>query len=199
LHAREKIPRKKGVNGMEHREKKILEQLDEKKRQFEQALHRLMGNQREYNDQVFVGNIMDEFDQAQREVSVRNGYSLIERKTKELRTIEELIRKISKDESGCECEECGEPIPPERLIIVPEARLCVSCQQELERLGRMKNLSGSVLSRLHAVTDDQGEEFEEIDEFEDDLEYALADSKLDALPGEDVETYEIQDFQGYGL
>ncbi|MBL7213941.1 MAG: TraR/DksA family transcriptional regulator [Desulfobacteraceae bacterium] len=183
---------------MEHREKKILEQLDEKKRQFEQALHRLMENQREYNDQVYGENIMDEFDQAQREISVRNSYRLIERKTKELRMIEELIRKISKDESCCKCEECGESIPQERLIIVPEARLCVSCQQELERLGRMKNLSGSVLSRLRAVTDDQGEEFEEIDEFEDNLEYALADSELDALPGEDVEAYEIQDFQGHG-
>lgn len=25
------------------------------------------------------------------------------------------------------CEECGDPIPPERLEILPHARLCVSC------------------------------------------------------------------------
>ncbi len=200
MHAKEKIPgAEKGVNGMDDREKKILEQLDQKKRQFEQALHRLMENQREYNDQLYGENIMDESDQAQRQISAQSSYSLIERKTKELKMIEALIRKISTEESCYECEECGEPIPPERLIIVPEARLCVSCKQELERLGRMRNISGRVLSRLHTAEDDQEKEFDEIDDFGDDLEYQPADSELDALTTDEVEDYEIQDFQDQGL
>ncbi len=184
---------------MEDREDKILEQLDQKKRQFEHALHRLMENQKEYNDQIYGENIVDESDQAQREISAQNSYSLIARKTKELRMIEQLIQKISRDENPYECEECGEPIPHERLIIVPEARLCVSCQQELERLGRMKNISGRALSRLLSSKEDQDGAFDEIDDFEDDIEYTLTDSEMDGVTRDDVEAHEIQNFQEYGV
>jgi RNA polymerase-binding transcription factor DksA len=31
------------------------------------------------------------------------------------------------------CEKCGEPIDPDRLEVVPEAKLCVRCQSESER------------------------------------------------------------------
>lgn len=31
------------------------------------------------------------------------------------------------------CERCGNPIPPERLEIFPETRLCVKCKNEVER------------------------------------------------------------------
>jgi DnaK suppressor protein len=30
------------------------------------------------------------------------------------------------------CQECGQPIPPERLQARPEATLCVDCQRRLE-------------------------------------------------------------------
>ena len=30
------------------------------------------------------------------------------------------------------CQECGQPIPPERLAARPEATLCVDCQRRLE-------------------------------------------------------------------
>ncbi len=188
----------KGVNGVDDREKQILEQLDQKKRQFEHALHRLMENQKEYNDQIYGENIVDESDQAQREISAQNSYSLIAKKTKELRLIEKLIQKISRDENSYECEECGEPIPHERLIIVPETRLCVSCQQKLERLGRMKNISGRALSRLLSSKEDQ-EAFDETDDFEDDIEYTLTDSEMDGVTRDGVEDHEIQNFQEYGV
>lgn len=31
------------------------------------------------------------------------------------------------------CERCGNPIPPERLEIFPETRLCVNCKNEVEK------------------------------------------------------------------
>lgn len=31
-----------------------------------------------------------------------------------------------------ECESCGEMIDPRRLKIMPSAKLCISCQKELE-------------------------------------------------------------------
>ena len=40
---------------------------------------------------------------------------------------------MSKEEKFGVCEECGKQIPKKRLLIVPEATLCVSCQRELEK------------------------------------------------------------------
>ena len=31
------------------------------------------------------------------------------------------------------CDDCGEPIPPARLRVVPGCRRCVSCQEDAER------------------------------------------------------------------
>lgn len=36
------------------------------------------------------------------------------------------------------CEECGQPIDPERLKVRPHATLCITCQRERERLERRK-------------------------------------------------------------
>jgi phage/conjugal plasmid C-4 type zinc finger TraR family protein len=36
-----------------------------------------------------------------------------------------------------ECEDCGEPIPPKRLKVNPEATRCVTCQTLAEKNGRM--------------------------------------------------------------
>ena len=33
------------------------------------------------------------------------------------------------------CEECATPIPPRRLLAVPDAATCVTCQARLERAG----------------------------------------------------------------
>ncbi len=184
---------------MEDKDKGILEQLYQKKRQFEDALQRLMENQREYNDQLYGENMMDESDQAQREILAQSSYRLIERKSKELKMIGDLIRRISKEEISCECEECGEEIPSERLLIVPEARFCVSCQGELERHGRMRTISGSTFSRLVASEGDQDKELDEIDDFGDDFEFQLADSEPDLPAPEELEDCELGDFQDQDL
>lgn len=163
---------------MEDKSNKILERLNEKKRHFEEALQRLMEGQREYNDHLCDDNITDESDRAQRETSAQSSYGLIERKAREVKMVEQLIRKISEEEKCCECEECGEPIPLERLLIVPEARLCVSCQRELERIGRIRNASRGFLSHPYLTKDNQGEALDEIDDFSDDMEYELTDSEI---------------------
>ncbi|MGB8648296.1 MAG: TraR/DksA C4-type zinc finger protein, partial [Anaerolineae bacterium] len=36
------------------------------------------------------------------------------------------------------CEHCGQPIPPERLLVLPEARLCVRCKNAEEKLARRR-------------------------------------------------------------
>ena len=66
-------------------------------------------------------------------------YGLIEHKTRELRDVNGLLGRLSSDGCFGLCEECGEPIPPARLMIVPEATLCVPCQRDRERSVRHRS------------------------------------------------------------
>lgn len=50
----------------------------------------------------------------------------------EIYQIDEALQKIKAGEYG-DCEECGEPINPERLEALPHARFCIACQQAFER------------------------------------------------------------------
>ena len=57
----------------------------------------------------------------------------MEEKQNEIRKRREAERLALATISERECEECGAIIPLERLKIVPLAKLCISCQSELER------------------------------------------------------------------
>ena len=111
----------------------FMQNILDKRKELEETLERLIDNQKEYDLQFRGGDLIDELDQAQREISASSYYPIIERKIKELRKIDLLIKRMSKLEKFGICEECGKQIPKRRLLIVPEATLCVSCQRELEK------------------------------------------------------------------
>jgi DnaK suppressor protein len=121
----------------------FMQNILDKRKELEETLEPLIDNQKEYDLQFRGGDLIDELDQAQREISASSCYPIIERKIKELRKIDLLIKRMSKQEKFGLCEECGKRIPKRRLLIVPEATLCVSCQRELEKA----HLWGSVEAR----------------------------------------------------
>lgn len=47
---------------------------------------------------------------------------------KRLANINLALKKIKKKRYGI-CEKCGKKIPKERLLVVPEARFCIKCQE----------------------------------------------------------------------
>lgn len=49
-----------------------------------------------------------------------------------LSKVEEALRRFEEGTYGI-CEECGQPIPPERLEALPYATTCVRCQQPAVR------------------------------------------------------------------
>ena len=51
---------------------------------------------------------------------------------RQLQAVEEAIESARRGIYGV-CVECGKPIPPERLEIVPETRWCIECQRRRER------------------------------------------------------------------
>ena len=131
----------------------FMESLVEKRDELKAALDRLMNSRREYDGQLTAGDFIDEVDDAQREISAYGHYSLIERKNRELQKIEYLIDRVIKEEEAFGlCEECGQPIPRERLMIVPEATFCVACQRELEKLDQRKAMAAKATSGLGSPT-----------------------------------------------
>jgi len=152
---------------MEKNREELLEKLEHKKMEFEQTLYRLIHDQREYNDQL-SDDLSDESDYAQREVSTSGNYSLIERKSRELKDINRLIDRIHRNEKLGICEQCGRPIPAERLLIMPEATLCVSCKRGREKFAHMRKLHEQGFTGMGSSIPGQ---FESAEETNDDVDY----------------------------
>ncbi len=68
--------------------------------------------------------------------------SLREVERRELLAIERALAKMSSGNFGV-CEECVEEIPARRLLVLPEARLCASCQAFEEKQTTRSRLSGA--------------------------------------------------------
>jgi RNA polymerase-binding transcription factor DksA len=52
-----------------------------------------------------------------------------------LHDVDEALRRLYAGEYGT-CESCGLPIAPQRLEVVPHARLCIRCKEREEKAGR---------------------------------------------------------------
>jgi DnaK suppressor protein len=172
---------------MDNMHKDFLERLNIKKRELEDLITRLIQNQKEYQDQLVGEPGADESDNAQREISVFDKYSFIGRKNKELKKIEHLIQKIARNEDFGICEECGDPIPIERLLIVPESDMCVNCQSEMEESYRSRN---SINSTSYYLRGKKASEWEETGD-SDDSSGGLIDSELDIFSDVDMGETEI--------
>jgi DnaK suppressor protein len=122
----------------------IMKNLQLKKHEILRTLDRLMKSRKEYDGELTAGDFIEEVDGAQREIFAQSQFSLIERKHKELQKIDYLLNRAVEEQDFGLCEECGTRILKERLLLVPEATLCVACQRELEKLdSRMSMASQS--------------------------------------------------------
>ena len=119
----------------------FLEVLMKKKEEIEKSINSLTNGKREYMGLFSADEIIEELDRAALEIAAQTHYSLLERKTKELKKIKILIRRAQGEEEFGLCEECERRIPEGRLLIVPEATLCVPCQREMEKLESGRSLA----------------------------------------------------------
>lgn len=141
--------------------KEFIDILQEKKTQAQKSLARLYEIRKEYMDGMDESSTNDESDLAQREISLANVYSLIERKLGELREIESLIERLQTDEEFGICEECGTEIPIERLLAMPGTSLCVDCQADYEKQGKtIKQTTDSIWTKDYEGIDwsEEGDE-----------------------------------------
>ena len=110
--------------------------------QIAQERARLLEEQGQINDEL---THLREFLQAEVDVEPDEGDSEVFEREKNaaliavlerrLVDIETALKSMEKGDYGI-CQRCGKPIEPERLEVKPDATMCVSCQQEVERLSR---------------------------------------------------------------
>ena len=67
-------------------------------------------------------------DEAMRDAAFSRG----EAGGRAIEEIDEALDRLKNGEYG-RCENCGTEIPEARLEVVPEARFCIRCQEELEK------------------------------------------------------------------
>lgn len=83
----------------------------------------------------------DEIDLATDEISRELDARITMRQHRQLKEIEDALERIRLGDYGF-CEECGETIPVQRLRLFPAARLCVRCQEEMDRYEKLKDAQG---------------------------------------------------------
>jgi len=121
----------------------ILRQLDEEIRE---------GKENELDEG------MDTYDLASEERDREINLILGDRDRDKLQAIEDALDRIEEDEYGL-CEQCEEEIAQARIEALPFTRLCVACQEELEKEARFQRRvdDGRVPRRSNAVDlDDDG-------------------------------------------
>ncbi len=84
--------------------------------------------------QDFVVVALDEAsDEADPDVAEREKtLALIQNLERKIEEIDYALATARKGNYGI-CEECGQPIDPERLALLPETTLCVKCKQVREK------------------------------------------------------------------
>jgi len=161
----------------------FMRSLELKKEELQETLDRLMKSRKEYEGQLTAGDFIDEVDDAQREISAYSQFSLIERKNKELQKIEYLLNRVAEEQDFGICEECGTRIPKERLLLVPEATLCVACQREMEKMDSRMSM-GTRSSGFSPTRREVTWETTEPTEEDDNL---LVEYTIGTLPNVDME------------
>lgn len=94
--------------------------------------------------------IGDMYDQASEERDRELDLLLGDRERGKLMQIDDAFTRLKEGSYGI-CEECGEPINPKRLRIVPFARTCVDCQTDKENEERMNRDRDVETERVYTV------------------------------------------------
>jgi DnaK suppressor protein len=98
----------------------------------------------------------DTYDLASDERDREINMILSDREREKLTAIEDALHRIDSGEYGI-CEECEEEIGVGRLKVMPFTRLCVRCQEDLEKTARMTN-RGEEDNSLRRIAPNEAEE-----------------------------------------
>ena len=81
-------------------------------------------------------DVADRKDDATKAVSSEIETAEVERDVDEMSQVEAALQRLDDGIYG-DCEDCGEPIPLQRLRVLPSAKRCAACQAAKERLAAL--------------------------------------------------------------
>ena len=87
---------------------------------------------RKMETEELITEIGDLYDSADNERDRQLSHILNDRDRKKLREIDEALKRIEDSTYGI-CEDCGKRITPNRLKVMPFARLCILCKSDTEK------------------------------------------------------------------
>jgi RNA polymerase-binding protein DksA len=79
-----------------------------------------------------AGSVADPGDESVADMLVDVDAALVHRQVREIREVEETLKRLAEQDFG-DCIECGGEIGFERLLAYPTARRCVRCQSLHEK------------------------------------------------------------------
>ena len=113
----------------------LRERLLERKRKLWQEVKTQIKTGLGESYQDLLSTVRDNEDQALANLLEETQFSLIEPKRQELMAIEEALIRMDNGTYGL-CEDCGAPIEPRRLEIMPQTSLCRECQSQREKIAK---------------------------------------------------------------
>lgn len=106
-----------------------MRQVLEKEKQSVEAQMQTLVSQDPYSDSARLNDNADQASEASEESDHDRFAALVETLTKRLSLINDALMRIGNGSYGL-CTNCGQPIDPHRLEILPTATLCLSCEEK---------------------------------------------------------------------
>ena len=107
-------------------------QLESEKKRYAEELANLQTNASTSEERREGSPFGKREEEATETLELEKRLALENRVRQEMSDIEHALEKFEKGTYGL-CENCGRPIDPERLEVLPQAALCVSCKALLSK------------------------------------------------------------------
>lgn len=115
--------------------KKQREQLELELKRAQDELEQLRGSATSGEERREGSPFGKREEEATETLELEKRLALENRLRQEQASIEHTIEKINQGTYGI-CDNCGKPIPPERLEALPQANLCIECKGLLAKNGK---------------------------------------------------------------
>ena len=112
--------------------KKQHEQLDSEHRRLTEEMVQLQSNASTSEERREGSPFGKREEEATETLELEKRLNLENRLRQELARVEHALEKIEKGTYGL-CDNCGQPIDPERLEALPQASLCMNCKAQLAK------------------------------------------------------------------
>lgn len=106
------------------------------RRQLEEKLEQLTGN-KSRRDELITERVHDPMDQLQNRADLDLAARFVNTDFQTKRAVETALKVLNEGEYGV-CQDCGDPINAKRLTAIPWTTLCISCQEEKDEVGGLR-------------------------------------------------------------